>query len=100
MTHSKWSIIAAAAFFAPVTFSSGASAASCTVKAAEGTGGDEKTAKFQVYEALLQATDWSVWAAWMSNGSTPGYKVHPVQYKCGKGGLGVSCRGQAKICKL
>jgi hypothetical protein len=73
---------------------------SCSVKAAEGTGGTEETAKFQVYEALLQATDWGAWAAWMANGSTPGYKVGPVKYKCGKGGLGVSCRGQANICKL
>ncbi len=77
-----------------------ASAGACAVKAAEGTGGDEKTAKFQVYEALLQATDWGAWAAWMANGTTPGYKVGVVKYKCGKGGLGVSCRGQAKICKL
>lgn len=79
---------------------SAAQAADCTVKAAEGTGSDEKAAKFQVYEALLQATDWSTWAAWMANGTTPGYKVNPVAYKCSKGGLGITCRGQAKICKL
>jgi len=75
-------------------------AGTCSVKAAEGTGGDEKTAKFQVYEALLQATDWGAWAAWMANGTTPGYKVHPVKYRCSAGGLGMTCRGQAKICKL
>lgn len=84
------------------TLGSGAALAkeSCLVKAAEGTGVDEKAAKFQVYEALLQATDWGAWAAWMATGKTPGYKVNNVQYKCGPGGIGVSCRGQTKICKL
>ena len=76
-------------------------AGNCSVKAAEGTGGSEETAKFQVYEALLQATDWGAWASWMATGKTPGYKVSPVKYKCTKGtGLGVTCRGQANICKL
>ncbi len=72
---------------------------SCVVKAAEGTGSDEKAAKFQVDEALLQAVDWGAWAAWMANGTTPGYDFGKRKYKCGKGGLGVTCRGQAKICK-
>ena len=73
---------------------------SCVVKAAEGTGSDEKAAKFQVDEALLQAVDWGAWASWMSNGSTPGYSFGPRKYKC-KGGAGSwTCRGQAKICKL
>lgn len=75
------------------------SAASCVVKAAEGTGSDEKAAKFQVDEALLQAVDWGAWASWMANGTTPGYDYGPRKYKCQKGGLGVTCRGQAKICK-
>lgn len=72
----------------------------CVVKAAEGTGSDEKSAKFQVDEALLQAVDWGAWAAWMSNGTTPGYDFGKRKYKCSKGGIGVVCRGQAKICKL
>jgi hypothetical protein len=63
-----------------------ASAKNCVPKAAEGTGGTEENAKFQVYEALLQATDRGAWAAWMANGK--------------KGGLGVTCRGQTTICKL
>lgn len=95
-----WTLTAVAAVMASAMFVSGAEAGSCTNKAAEGTGGDEKTAKFQVYEALLQATDWAAWAAWMSNGTTPGYKVGPVAYRCSKGGVGITCRGQAKICKL
>ena len=73
----------------------------CALKAAQGTGATVDAAKFQVYEALLQATDWSAWAAWMSSGKTPGYKVNTVKYTCAKGtGLGVACRGQSTICKL
>lgn len=101
MTLSKWSAIGAAVLLVPVLAASGANAAGkCVPKAAEGTGSDEKAAQFQVYEALLQATDWSAWAAWMSNGTTPGYKVNPVKYRCTKGGMGVTCRGQTTICKL
>lgn len=92
--------ISAAAVMSFVVLAPAAHAGSCTVKAAEGTGGDTKTAKFQVYEALLQATDWGAWASWMANGTTPGYKVSPVSYRCSSGGIGVTCRGQAKICKL
>ncbi len=69
----------AAASFAVAAFaafgSGAASAGACVQKAAEGTGGTQKDAQFQVYEALLQATDWGAWAAWMANGTTPGYKV-------------------------
>jgi hypothetical protein len=72
----------------------------CVLKAAEGTGESEKTAKFQVYEALLQSVDWGAWAAWMANGTTPGYKVGAVKYHCSSGGVGVTCRGQSTICKL
>ena len=90
-------IVAAAALVGSVT---GAEAKkSCVMKAAEGTGSDEKSAKFQVDEALLQAVDWGAWAAWMANGTTPGYEFGKRKYKCKKGGLGVVCRGQAKICK-
>jgi hypothetical protein len=78
-----------------------ASRGACAVKAAEGTGATEAAAKFQVYEAILQATDWGSWAAWMSSGKTPGYKVNTVKYNCNSGtGLGVTCRGQSTICKL
>jgi hypothetical protein len=95
---------AAIAAFASLAFSGApayAAKTQCAVKAADGTGISEKAAKFQVYEALLQATDWGAWASWMSNGTTPGYKVGNVKYKCQSGtGLGATCRGQAKICKL
>ncbi|MBX9683710.1 MAG: hypothetical protein K2X41_07975 [Hyphomicrobium sp.] len=100
--HSRMVMVAIATWTIAVAGASGASmaAGSCVPKAAEGTGSTEENAKFQVYEALLQATDWGTWAAWMANGSTPGYKVNTVKYSCKKGGIGVSCRGQTTICKL
>lgn len=102
MSYSKSIVVLALAATAALTVSAAPSfAGSCVVKAAEGTGSDEKAAKFQVDEALLQAVDWGAWAAWMANGTTPGYSYGPRTYKCKKGGgLGVVCRGQAKICKL
>jgi hypothetical protein len=93
-------IAVAAAAVAAVTLSSGtpAEAGRCFKKAASGTGSSMSDAKFQVYEALLQSFDWSVWASYMATGSTPGYKVSP-SYTCSKGGLGFNCRGVATICK-
>jgi hypothetical protein len=73
----------------------------CEARVADGTGNTAAIAKFQVYEALLLATDVSAWASWMANGTTPGYKVKAVTYRCTKGtGLGVTCRGRARVCKL
>lgn len=73
----------------------------CVLKAAEGTGGTEQAAKFQVDEALLQAVDWGAWSAWMASGTTPGYSFGARTYKCkGGAGLGFTCRGSSKICKL
>ena len=72
----------------------------CVVKAAEGTGSNAEAAKFQVDEALLQAVDWGAWASWMANKTTPGYDYGKRTYRCKPGGLGVTCTGQAKICKL
>lgn len=73
---------------------------SCVVKSAEGTGVSKKAAQFQVDEALLQAVDWGAWAAWMSSGTTPGYKFGKRKYRCKAGGLGVNCRGTARICRI
>jgi hypothetical protein len=90
----------AAAAVAAFALSSGtpAEAGRCFKKAASGTGSTVSDAKFQVYEALLQSFDWGVWAAYMTTGSTPGYRVSP-SYSCSKGGLGYNCRGVATICK-
>jgi hypothetical protein len=90
-----------------VAFGAGAPAEAkqCWKKGAVGEAGDEAGAKFQVDEALLQAVDWGAWAAWMASGGTSttpgGYSFGPRTYRCQKGGTwGVTCRGQATICKL
>lgn len=74
-------------------------ASACMKKAGQGTATTEDGAKFQAMEAILQATDWGMWAAWMTSGKTPGYKVGKVKYRCKKGGVGVECIGQTTICK-
>ncbi len=81
-----------------------ANAATCLSKAGQGTNTTEEGAKFQAYEAILQATDWGMWASWMASsqkiGEAPGYVVSKVKFKCTKGtGLGSSCVGQAQLCK-
>jgi hypothetical protein len=73
--------------------------AGCFKKAASGTNVTMASAKSQVYEALLQSFDWGAWAAWMSTGSTPGYRISRPSYSCAKGGLGYNCKGVATICK-
>ncbi len=79
-------------------------AATCIVKAGQGTGSTDDSAKFQAWEAVLQATDWGSWSAFMTGGmkigSAPGYKVSNVKSKCAAGGgLGRECTMQAKLCK-
>jgi hypothetical protein len=80
-----------------------ADARTCVNKAGQGTNTTEEGAKFQAYEAILQATDWGMWAAWMASsqkvGEAPGYAVNRVRFKCQKGGLGSTCVGQATLCK-
>jgi hypothetical protein len=77
-----------------------ADARSCFRKGAVGESLTESNAKFQVDEALLQATDWGAWATWMASGTTPGYTFGPRSYRCKPGGLGYTCHGSATICKL
>ncbi len=78
-----------------------ADAKQCFRKAAIGEAGSAESAKFQVDEALLQATDWGAWAAWMTSTSTPGYTFGPRTYSCKQGGsFGWECRGSATLCKL
>ncbi len=82
---------------------SAAAHADCIKKAGSGTGGDVDSAKFQAWEAVLQATDWSSWAAFMAAGgkvpTAPGYKVSDVRSSCKPGGMGQTCYMQAKLCK-
>lgn len=80
-----------------------AEAATCVKKAGMGTGGDEASASFQAWEAVLQATDWGMWSAWISGGqkvgTAPGYKVSGVAKRCKAGGMGKECTMQATLCK-
>jgi hypothetical protein len=77
--------------------------AECVTKAGKGTGGSDDSAKFQAWEAVLQATSWPMWSSWMVSsqtvGQAPGYKVSNVKTSCTAGGmLGRECRIQAKLC--
>ena len=80
-----------------------AQAATCVVKAGQGTGSTDESAKFQAWEAVLQATDWGMWGQWMSTsmkvGVAPGYKVSNLKSSCKPGGLGQDCTVQATLCK-
>jgi hypothetical protein len=91
---------------AVVTLLAGAGAAAhaaCISKAGRGTGGNDDSAKFQAWEAVLQGTDWGAWANWMATsqkvGEAPGYKVSNVKARCTAGGtLGRECTVQGKLC--
>lgn len=92
--------LAAAGLVLAITVSDAAAAGkSCVTKASVGTNTSEDGAKFQAQEALFQAVDWGLWAAWMANGSTPGYDVAKPKFSCSKGGLGYECRAQTTFCK-
>ncbi len=87
---------------AGILFSGSAASAACVSKAGTGTGSTVDAAKFQAWEAVLQATDWGSWAGFMSGGmkigTAPGYKVSGVRSSCKPGGLGQNCTMQAKLC--
>lgn len=80
-------------------------AAQCVDKGGRGTGSSVPDAKFQAWEAVLQATDWGMWAAWITSGAkvggaASGYKVSNYREKCGTGGsMGQECIIRAKLCK-
>jgi hypothetical protein len=82
----------------------GANAApGCITKAGKGTAGSVDGARFQAWEAVLQATDWGSWAAFMAGGgkvpTAPGYRVSGVKASCRPGGIGQVCVMQARLCK-
>ena len=76
-----------------------ASARSCFKKAAVGNALTEDLAKFQVDAALLQATDWAIYATYVTSGTTPGYTFGPRTYKCSAQTVGYQCIGSATLCK-
>jgi hypothetical protein len=78
-----------------------ANGSACSIRVADGSGVSENVAKFQVFEGILKATDVSLWATWMAEATTPGYAIKNVKYRCHSGaGLGVACRGQARVCRI
>jgi hypothetical protein len=84
-------------------FASSAAEAQCNTIGGKGTGGSTDSAKFQAYEAMLQGTDWGMWATWMATGAqvgvAPGYAVKGLKFRCKPGGWGVECLSQATFCK-
>lgn len=77
----------------------------CVEKGGRGTGSTVDDARFQAWEAVLQATSWPMWAAWMTSGAkvghaAAGYRVSSVRQRCGNGGaLGKECIMRAKLCQ-
>jgi hypothetical protein len=96
---------AAAAAVATALLVMPAAAATCVDKGGRGTGSTVPDAKFQAWEAVLQATDWGMWFSWITSSSkvgqaASGYKVSNYREKCGNGGaLGKECIIRAKLCK-
>lgn len=88
---------------APEVAAAGKGGGTCLNKAASGTNTTVDGAKFQAWEAVLQATDWGMWSTFMASGAgigtAPGYKVSNLKSSCTKGGIGHSCKIQATLCK-
>ena len=93
--------LAAASACLALAYAPSASAA-CVNKAGSGTGGNVDSAKFQAYEAVLQATSWPMWSQWMASsqkiGVAPGYRVSNLKSRCSNDGLGKVCVIQATLC--
>lgn len=96
-------LLAAGAALALMVLPVATASAQCVNKGGEGTNSTLDGARFQAWEAVLQATDWGMWANWMASSqkvaTAPGYKVSKVRWKCGAGGLGSTCRVFATLCK-
>jgi hypothetical protein len=96
---------AAAVMVSALAMASAASAATCVDKGGRGTSSSVPDAKFQAWEAVLQATDWGMWAAWIASNpkvgrAASGYKVSHYREKCHSGGaLGKECIIRAKLCR-
>lgn len=76
----------------------------CLNKGGRGWGGSTESARFQAWEAVLQDTDWGMWAVWMASGAqvgraASGYKVKSMREKCGNDGGSKVCTIRAKLCK-
>jgi hypothetical protein len=94
---------AAIAVISSLSAPSAQAAGACVNKAGEGTNSTLDGAKFQAWEAVLQATDWGIWSAMMSTkqevGVAPGMTVSKLRSTCKPGGLGQMCIVQATLCR-
>lgn len=82
----------------------GAKGADCADKGGRGWGASLESARFQAWEAVLQGTDWGMWAAWMASGAkvgaaASGYRVSNVREKCENDPAGKVCLIRARLCK-
>jgi hypothetical protein len=92
-------LAAAAIGVAFAVSASAAIAGPCVKKAAQATSGTEDSAKWFVMETMVQSVSWSLWPAFLADGSVPGYDVKNTLYKCKPEGGSVFCYGQATFCK-
>jgi hypothetical protein len=94
---------AAIALLALAAINPAQAAGACVNKAGEGTNSTLDGAKFQAWEAVLQATDWSIWSAMMASkqevGNAPGMTVSNLRSTCKPGGIGQLCIVQATLCR-
>ena len=77
---------------------------SCIDKGGRGWGSNTEDARFQAWEAVLQANDWGMWSVWISTGAkvgqaAAGYSVSNVRERCSKDGAQQVCIMRAKLCK-
>jgi hypothetical protein len=95
-------LVPVAAAAGMLMIASAAANAACVNKASYGTAGSLDSAKFQAWEAILQATSWGSWAQFMGSGmvvgTAPGYKVSNVRFSCKAGGAGQECKAWARLC--
>lgn len=80
------------------------SSAACVDKGGKGWGSNTESARFQAWEAVLQATDWGMWSVWITSGAkvgqaAAGYSVSNVREKCSKDASQQVCIMRAKLCK-
>lgn len=80
-----------------------ATPANCVDKGGKGWGSSTEDARFQAWEAVLQATSWGMWSAWITGGAkvgtaAAGYKVSNVREKCSSEGSQKVCIMRAKLC--
>lgn len=79
--------------------------AQCVEKGGRGTGSTIEDARFQAWEAVLQATSWPMWSVWITSGAkvgqaAAGYNAKVLKQKCGNGGsLGKECIIWARLCQ-